>query len=209
MSQQDFAKPSTTRKAAPKKAAGKGRSPSKKAPPKAPPPAPSKGRGKLIVLLVLLLGGFAYTLYLLQSVPPAPVLPVTQEQAPQKKAAEKTSKPAEPEQTQRFKFYDLLPQSEIEAPEVDAYQFKERDAETVYNYVIQTGSFRSLADAERQKAMIAFQGLKADIKTVQNAQGTTWHRVSTGPFTSRSDMNNALDKLVAINIEPLVKKIKP
>ena len=56
--------------------------------------------------------------------------------------------------------------------------------------------------------MIAFQGLKADIKSVKNDQGSTWHRVSTGPFFNRSKMNSALDKLVSMQIQPLVKKIK-
>jgi cell division protein FtsN len=56
--------------------------------------------------------------------------------------------------------------------------------------------------------MIAFQGLKADIRSITNEQGSTWHRVSTGPFYNRSKMNSALDKLVSMQIQPLVKKIK-
>lgn len=172
------------------------------------PPENKKTRTKLVLLLFVLLCGFAYALYLLQSVPPT--------QSPAPKASDKRSQgvpqsaPAQTQETpqQRFKFYDLLPESTVETPQVDAYTFKERGAEGATAYVIQTGSFRNAADAERQKATIAFQGLKAEIIRVQNAQGTTWHRVTTGPFQSRSEMNSALDKLVAINIEPLVKKVK-
>jgi cell division protein FtsN len=31
--------------------------------------------------------------------------------------------------------------------------------------------------------------------------------VNVGPFTSRSQMNSAVDKLVSINIQPLVRKV--
>ncbi|MDX1452860.1 MAG: SPOR domain-containing protein [Oleiphilaceae bacterium] len=209
---QDFAKPTTTRKQAPKKGSKPRGGKQSGSQHNKQPPAP-KGRGKLVALLVCLVLGFGYALYLLQSVPPTPTnetpskaerpAPKTNKSSP----SETNATPDTPEQ--RFKFYDLLPESIVETPKVDAYQYKERGADDSVTYMIQTGSFRNLADAERQKAMIAFQGLKASITTVQNAQGTTWHRVSTGPFQSRSDMNSALDKLVAINIEPLVKKVKP
>ncbi len=203
---QDFAKPSTTRKPAAKqgksKAAG-GKAGRNKA------PQNSNGRGKLVALLFALLCGFAYALYLLQHVPPTQS--VAQPAGKKNKEQPAPDSPTEThsERPQRFKFYDLLPESTVETPDIDAYQFKERGAEDAIAYVIQTGSFRNASDAERQKAMIAFQGLKADIIRVKNAEGTTWHRVTTGPFVSRSEMNSALDKLVAINIEPLVKKVKP
>ncbi|HTN35153.1 MAG TPA: SPOR domain-containing protein, partial [Marinobacter sp.] len=37
--------------------------------------------------------------------------------------------------------------------------------------------------------------------------GAVWYRVNVGPFTSRSQANAAVDKLVNINIQPLVRKI--
>lgn len=214
---QDYAKPSTTRNkpgaskskkaSASKKAQGsasKARKPSGAS--QTPPPPPPK-RGKLIFILIVLIGAFAAGLYLLLQ------LPETQT------TTESTTKPApktikEPEQAaqtepeQRFKFYDLLPESEVIPPKVDSYQFKEKGAAKSYYYLVQTGSFRSQSDAERQKATIAFQGLKGNIKAVTNNSGTTWYRVVTGPFHSRSEMNSALDKLVNIGIEPLVKKIE-
>ena len=73
---------------------------------------------------------------------------------------------------------------------------------------MQTGSFRNKSDAERQKATVAFQGIKAKIKVITSDSGTKWYRVTAGPYTNRSKMNGALDKLVAINIQPLVKKTK-
>jgi len=204
---QDFAKPTTTRKPGKKKKTTK-----KNSNKKTPTPTskknkltttPNKSRAKSITTLLLLLGAFGYGLYFLQSIPPTKTNP------PEDKALTKPAKnKAEEKKENRFNFYDILPETEVTPPIVEEYQYREKSAETNVQYVVQTGSFRSIEDAERQKATIAFQGLKAKIKTAINKNGTTWHRVLTGPYSNRSTMNSALDKLVAINIEPLVKKVK-
>ncbi len=201
---QDFAKPSTTRKpAGAKKAPGKKSRPKQGKTP--PPPAPGKSRFKLIAFLVLLSATFIGALYYLQTVPPT--AHVGDEKSTSKKQQTKPkTELAVPDQ--RFKFYDILPETEVVSPKVDAYQFKEKNQDTNIYYLVQTGSFKNPKDAEKQKAIIAFQGLKADIQVVRNQQGSTWHRVVAGPFYTRSEMNSALDKLVAINIEPLVKKVR-
>ncbi|TNC82304.1 MAG: sporulation protein [Oleiphilus sp.] len=202
----DYAKPSTTRKKTPvrkkpARATGKTRKGA------APPPPPPPKRWKLLAILLALVAGFGAGIYSLTRIP-ATQAPETPKKSTQSgtKTGVKTTPKTLPEQ--RFKFYDLLEESEVIAPKVDTYTFKEKNKDNDFYYMVQTGSFRSSVDAERQKATIAFQGLKASIKPVQNDQGTLWYRVMTGPFYSRTEMNSALDKLVAINIEPLVKKVK-
>lgn len=210
----DYAKPTTTKKAGTKTKAKK--RPSKKssaAPKAAPAPASSPGNKFFhIALISLILGGFAFGLYKLAQVPnstnDAKGTSAPQKEAEVAKQEKKKQAIAEPKTEARFQFYDLLPNSEVDTNAVDAYTFKEKGAAEEYLYMIQTGSFKSSKDAERQKATIAFQGLKAKVRAVKNAQGSTWHRVETGPFNSRSEMNAALDKLYAINIQPLVKKSK-
>jgi cell division protein FtsN len=214
----DYAKPSTTRKSgSAKRNGGKTPSPRKKSGTKASAnkaAAPQKtGQAKYIVLILIVIGGFGYTLYELAKVPQskqaasqiAPSQPDTSESSKQA-VAPKEQPSTEPEA--RFQFYDLLPNSEVETGTVDAYTFKEKGESEIYRYIVQTGSFRSQQDAERQRATIAFQGLKGRINAVTSDSGNTWYRVETGPFESRSEMNAALDKLVAINIQPLVKKQK-
>ena len=215
----DFAKPSTTRKPGDKKKPGPNTSASLKpkknktntkksssATLKKNPAPPA--RTKPIILLILLVSAFSYGLYYLQSIPPTESLT---EAAPKtskhSKATPKTTEKERKTDT-RFKFYDLLPESNIKPSEVDAYQFKEKNKQTEFAYLVQTGSFRNKKDAERQKATIAFKGIKADIKEVTGKNGTAWYRVMAGPYKNRSKMNNVLDKLVSINIQPLVKKVK-
>lgn len=216
---QDFAKPSTTRKPgqAKKKNGHTDRPQSRNTPsknnrknktvmPEIKQKQP-KRRVFFILSLLVLLGAFTYGLYLLQAIPETHSIP-SEESKPTIKPSAKPEAKTQKEPENRFNFYDLLPQHKVIAPKVDAYQYKEKSAPGEFYYVVQTGSFRNLKDAERQKAMIAFQGIKADIKSVTNEQGTVWHRVSTGPFYNRSKMNSALDKLVSMQIQPLVKKIK-
>lgn len=210
---QDFAKPSTTRKPGKTKP---GQSPRRKTGGKAGSPrktARPPRRGKFIFTLVLLLGVFSYALYYLQTIPPTitPEIKHPEESKKQLTSSKSTkaksqSEPGNPDQ--RFKFYDIFPESKVVSPVVDVYKYKEKSQNDGYYYLVQTGSFRKIQDAERQKATIAFQGLKANIKTVGKDSNNTWHRVMTGPFYDRSQMNSALDKLVAINIEPLVKRVK-
>lgn len=206
----DYAKPSTPRKSpGPAKRKQAPKRPAKKTAP------PSKGpsKAKLFFTLAVLISLSAYGIYMLQSVQPTNKLATEPNNKPAPAPAAKKESSAlanEPETAteKRFEFYNLLPESEVIAPKVESYQFKEKATGTDFYYLVQTGSFRSSSDAERQKATIAFQGLKAQINPVQNDEGSIWYRVMTGPFYSRSEMNSALDKLVNIGIEPLVKKIK-
>lgn len=104
-----------------------------------------------------------------------------------------------------FRFYDILKDSEVVAPNVDEYTPGPIDQS--FAYLVQTGSFRSQQDAERQRAEIAFQGLRARVDRIDLDTGSTWFRVNVGPYHSRSKMNAAIDKLVSINIQPLVRKV--
>lgn len=104
-----------------------------------------------------------------------------------------------------FRFYDILKDSEVVPPKVDEYTPGPIDQS--FAYLVQTGSFRSQQDAERQRAEIAFQGLRAQVDRIDLDTGSTWFRVNVGPYHSRSQMNAAIDKLVSINIQPLVRKV--
>lgn len=220
---QDYAKPSTTKKPGePKKkkaSSGKAKGSKNTAQKKTggasikevQTPPSSRNRAPFFLSLIVLLCAFAYGIYFLQSIPPtnSPISP-SEKQTKQKTTSEEQSSNEQTKESPsaRFNFYDILPKSTVTAPKVEEYKFKQKSGSDSYSYIIQTGSFRNRADAERQKANIAFKGLKAQIETVTNDKGTVWHRVKTGPFTNRSKLNSALDKLVSINIQPLVKKVK-
>ena len=223
---QDFAKPSTTRpratqanakrsnaKKKPEKRSNERNTPGKPKKPRATPKHANKNTPKqqpkmkplIIFIGLVIVSAFIYGLYSLNKVPPSKS-PLTEPifSAPTKKQ-EKTE--LSPKTKERFNFYDILPESEIIPPKVDEYKYTAKGKATKYQYILQTGSFRSLKDAEKQRATIAFQGLKGKVEKTSN-KGNTWYRVQVGPFYSRSKMNNAMDKLVAINLQPLVRQSK-
>ncbi len=181
----DFARPSTTRKNSDK------------------PAPPSK---ILFVVTAVALVAFGYGLYYLSSLPGSHSTATQKNQpllAVKPKTAIPSRKTADDEKQTNYEFYQLLPETEVKNTPVDAYTPKTK---IKFHYLLQTGSFRNKSDAERQKANIAFLGMHARIEK-STANNGTWYRVQTGPFISRSKMNSAVDKMVAIGIQPLVKKI--
>jgi cell division protein FtsN len=157
------------------------------------------------ILSLATVGGFIGFIAYLNSLP-AP--DQTRSAAPAQEEPDTGTKSAAGKPSEKkpgFKFYDMLPDSEVVPPQVDEYT--PGPGQTTFDYVVQTGSFRTQADAERQRAQIAFQGLRAFVKRIEMDSDSIWYRVNVGPFTSRSQMNSAVDKLVSINIEPLVRKV--
>lgn len=179
--------------------------------PTAPTPAPARRQqGSLSVRWVLALaavGGFIGFIFYLNSLPPVDPAGGGDSLSEESRTEQKTEKqPEEKPRKQNFKFYEMLPESEVVTPEVEEYTPAPSEKQA-FSYLVQTGSFRKQGDAERQRAQIAFQGLRAKIQRIDLDNGSTWYRVNVGPYESRSEMNSALDKLVSINIQPLVRKI--
>lgn len=157
------------------------------------------------ILSLAAVGGFIGFIAYLNSLPtPEQQLPEkapTQPPAAKQQAPETTTSEEKP----GFRFYDMLPDSEVIPPDVEEYT--PGPTQQNFDYLVQTGSFRKQEDAERQRAEIAFQGLRAKVQRIDLDSGSIWYRVNVGPFTSRSQMNAAIDKLVKLNIQPLVRKI--
>ncbi|MBO6812483.1 MULTISPECIES: SPOR domain-containing protein [Marinobacter] len=202
------------RKDRPSKASATSRKkPTRQAKPKAARPKPAAsarsqhgGLSLKWILSLAAVGGFIGFIVYLNSLPTSPH---SQQPAVTEKPAQNPAKtPAETgkaEDKPGFRFYEMLPESEVVPPKVEEYT--PGPTQTDFNYLLQSGSFRSKEDAERQRAQIAFQGLRASTQRIDLDNGSVWYRVNVGPFTSRSQMNSAIDKLVSLNIQPLVRKI--
>ncbi|MGQ7271769.1 SPOR domain-containing protein [Marinobacter nauticus] len=195
--------------AAASKPAARPRKPSK--PQKSAPSHSQHGALSMKTILSLAaVGGFIGFIVYLNTLPGGPETarqtPI-QEQTPlaPKQPANTTAKQDGRPKEQNFRFYEMLPESEVVPPKVEEYT--PGPAMQEFDYVVQSGSFRSKEDAERQRAQIAFQGLRAHVQRIDLDNGSVWYRVNVGPFNSRSQMNSAVDKLVTINIQPLVRKI--
>jgi len=196
-----------------KASASRAKSPAKKAPAKKRFP-----RG-LLAITLFLIAGLGYGLYSLTQVAPDKATTPLTNAKPTEKKQEKPKK-AEPAphvveksinstDSNRFEFYDMLKKSEVEAPQVDAYKSTPRDAKSEHSYLLQAGSFKSKADAERMRAQLILLGLpNVHTNTSTSDNGTLWYRVRLGPFENRSRLSKAYDKLVQQNIQPLRIKQK-
>jgi len=63
------------------------------------------------------------------------------------------------------------------------------------SFVVQIGSFKSVADAERLRAELGLLGVSSHIQTVTLASGEVYHRVRTGPYGSKREADEARTRL--------------
>jgi cell division protein FtsN len=70
-------------------------------------------------------------------------------------------------------------------------------------YFLQVGSYKTVADAEQQRARLAFQGFESRV-TQRAAGGATYYRVRIGPFSKFDDMNVTRQRLSEAGIDTAV-----
>lgn len=132
------------------------------------------------------------------------------------------------EETNRFEFYDILPERKMELPAKEEKEtvtqekirsedkLKERKKienvsrkkEAVQrNYVLQVGSFSRFKDADKRKANLAFMGVESKIHAISKSQKTMF-RVQVGPYKSLDKINEISSLLKQNNIPSLLMKVK-
>lgn len=110
--------------------------------------------------------------------------------------SEKKPEPAKPEEP-RYDFYTILPQAETVVPD---YEIKTRVREELVGktkasrYMMQAGSFRESADAERHKARLATLGIEAKLEKAK-VGNVTWHRIKIGPYDNPSSVSTIKELL--------------
>lgn len=112
----------------------------------------------------------------------------------------------------RFDFYDILPRFEVVLPETEsaARPDNPRESEPALedpgSYVLQAGSFRDAADAERMRANLAFLGIESRIQQV-TIDTDNYHRVRIGPTSDLDALNGIRNRLWDAEIEVLLIKL--
>ncbi|MCB1761562.1 MAG: SPOR domain-containing protein [Gammaproteobacteria bacterium] len=119
-----------------------------------------------------------------------------------------------------YEFYTILPEMEVVVPEPEPVPEPGAAPKSAANiespreiqslserYMLQMGSFRKYADADRLKASLALVGIQAEIQKVKIDNGETFHRVRAGPYTQEKvKLLNA--KLKQNRINSLMIKLK-
>jgi len=105
----------------------------------------------------------------------------------------------------QWDFYEIFPKSEV--PIIEEYEGGEQvKVEDRFAYILQTGSFNTVNDANEMRAELLLMGLDAFIREVE-VEGETWHRVIVGPLGTDLALNRAQDKLAQAQIESLPLRI--
>jgi cell division protein FtsN len=73
-------------------------------------------------------------------------------------------------------------------------------------YVLQVGSYRNFADADRVRAQLALQGIESKIQRV-SVDNDTWHRVRVGPISDLRELNRTEQRLRQAEHQPLVIRV--
>ena len=145
--------------------------------------------------------------------------PVSQRVSPESKPAPAVKREKEPPRP-RFDFYTILPEMEVVVPDPEPEparvatvepsrrpQSAQQKSGGSGSYMLQMGSFRKYADADRLKASLALVGIRAEIQKVKINSKDTFHRVRAGPYT-REKVNVLRARLKENSISSLVIKLK-
>jgi cell division protein FtsN len=122
--------------------------------------------------------------------------------------------PADPDATvakgEKYDFYEMLPNFEVVVPEKDKEVKRDlpvtAKVERPGIYVLQAGSYRNEADADRVRAQLALQGIDAKVQRVA-VDADVWHRVRIGPITNLDELNRKRRQLQAADVDALVIRV--
>jgi cell division protein FtsN len=123
-----------------------------------------------------------------------------------KPAAGPSTEDAPPaEATDRFEFYEMLPDAEVDVPEQPKATggIRPPPVSVPGTYVVQAGAFPNFAEADKVKARLALLGVESEIQAA-DANGGTFHRVRIGPIDDLDELNRLRARLRQNGIEYLV-----
>ncbi len=143
-----------------------------------------------------------------------PTEPDSPRPEPQQRAASPSSDsdscPASNEGGERYDFYEMLPNFEVVVPEKDREVKRDIPGaariERPGVYVLQAGSYRNQADAERVSAQLKLQGIDAKVQRVA-VDNDVWHRVRVGPISDLTELNKVRKQLQAADVDGLVIRV--
>ena len=116
---------------------------------------------------------------------------------------------APPEAAERYDFYDMLPKFEVVVPEKEKPVRPDAPPAAVDKpgpYVLQAGSYRDFAEADRIRAQLALQGIESRVQKV-SVDADTWHRVRIGPITDPAELERIRERLREADIDVLVIRV--
>ena len=116
---------------------------------------------------------------------------------------------ASEEPAKSYDFYSMLPKFEVVVPEKDRDvkpDIKPAPETRRGTYVLQAGSYRNFADADRVRAQLALQGVESKVQKV-SVDSDTWHRIRIGPISNLDELNRMRQILRKADVDVLVIRV--
>ena len=113
------------------------------------------------------------------------------------------------EPAKSYDFYDMLPKFEVVVPEKDKDvrpDIKSVPETRRGTYVLQAGSYKNFADADRVRAQLALQGVESKVQKV-SVDNDTWHRIRIGPISKLEELNRLRQILRKADVDVLVIRV--
>lgn len=178
--------------------------------------------GVLVIALVLI-GGFASLLVYVRG--NQHEVAVTSQPATDNTPEARDAEPAPILPKPKYDFYNVLPGRQVIIPEDEVTPRPARNSNTpslppgpatgipapatdATRYIVQAGSFRQYADADRLKAELALLGIEARIEVGTGADHRNWHRVRIGPFKDSKQVQTLRQRLQENNISSIAIKTR-
>ena len=108
-----------------------------------------------------------------------------------------------------YDFYKMLPHFEVVVPE------KERDVKQDVPtaniqrpgvYVLQAGSYRAEAEADRVAKQLSLEGIEAKVQRVA-VDADVWFRVRIGPISKLDELNRMRHRLESADVDSIVIRV--
>lgn len=109
----------------------------------------------------------------------------------------------------KYDFYDMLPKFEVVVPEREKAEPAGAAPAAIDrpgSYILQAGSYKNFAEADRARAQLALQGIESKIQRV-TVDNDTWHRIRIGPIGDLGELNRTRERLRAANIKALLIRV--
>jgi cell division protein FtsN len=113
------------------------------------------------------------------------------------------------EDSKSYAFYDMLPKFEVVIPEKERVvrpDLKSTPETRRGTYVLQAGSYKNFADADRVRAQLALQGIESKVQKVTMGD-ESWHRVRIGPISKLDELNRLQQILRKADVDVLVIRV--
>ncbi|HEY2144710.1 MAG TPA: SPOR domain-containing protein [Steroidobacteraceae bacterium] len=108
-----------------------------------------------------------------------------------------------------YAFYEMLPKFEVVVPEKDKDvrpDIKSVPETRPGTYMLQAGSYKNFADADRVRAKLALQGIESKVQKV-TVDNDTWHRIRIGPISKLDELNRMRQILRKADVDVLVIRV--